>query len=598
MRWRSNFPVLLLTAASVVALWPALAQRSPESILPPGFGNPEPANTASPKQNEQPGRTDPSGPPIASTPPSAGGLSSEIIAGLEEDISNNQDVAVSAPVDLPPQARRSLERVGLLAPEDGGFAVDGFGATDGRFLSTLMRRMNAPVASRWASILLRRALLSPSRVPPGVEGADWVAERAWLLIRMGEADAARSLVARVDSENFTPRLYAVAMQAALAAADPSSLCSVANAAADTSNEPSWPLSQAMCAGLSGESGTASALVDKVRDSDAARGIDVLLAEKVVGAAVNSRRSVGIQWKGVNQLTAWRFGLASATGVIIPSKLFDTVGPQVQAWQARAPLVAVAVRAPYAERAAVLGVLSSSALVDFYSMVWDGADPSERSGSVGELLRTAYTGSGDYARVAAMRSLWNAEGFGDPYARRILTARAAADIGPTKDYPVEDLDGLIASMLSAGLDLQAARWNNAVSTSSVGWALLAVGNARAIEGIDASSVRSMSAGEDNRRAKFLLAALAGLGRLSADDATNLAERFDVPLSRGDSWTRALDRAAASGEAGTVALLVATGMQTGDWKYVPPAHLYHIVVAMRRVGLEPEARMMAAEAIARS
>jgi hypothetical protein len=49
---------------------------------------------------------------------------------------------------------------------------------------------------------------------------------------------------------------------------------------------------------------------------------------------------------------------------------------------------------------------------------------------------------------------------------------------------------------------------------------------------------------------------------------------------------------------VALLAAVGMQVTDWNRMPPAYLYHIVSALHRVGLDPEARMIAAEAIARS
>jgi hypothetical protein len=73
---------------------------------------------------------------------------------------------------------------------------------------------------------------------------------------------------------------------------------------------------------------------------------------------------------------------------------------------------------------------------------------------------------------------------------------------------------------------------------------------------------------------------------------------VPIGRQNSWTRALDRAVLERQQGTVAVLCAVGMQTNGWAYVPPAHLYRIVNALRRVGLEPEARMIAAEALARS
>ena len=47
-----------------------------------------------------------------------------------------------------------------------------------------------------------------------------------------------------------------------------------------------------------------------------------------------------------------------------------------------------------------------------------------------------------------------------------------------------------------------------------------------------------------------------------------------------------------------LLAAAGMQAPDWNRVPPVHLYRIVRALRAVGEEYAARMIAAEAMART
>ena len=43
---------------------------------------------------------------------------------------------------------------------------------------------------------------------------------------MGEADAARMLVAGVDTDRFTPKMTQVAVQSALANADPPALCPI------------------------------------------------------------------------------------------------------------------------------------------------------------------------------------------------------------------------------------------------------------------------------------------------------------------------------------------------------------------------------------
>jgi hypothetical protein len=40
-----------------------------------------------------------------------------------------------------------------------------------------------------------------------------------------------------------------------------------------------------------------------------------------------------------------------------------------------------------------------------------------------------------------------------------------------------------------------------------------------------------------------------------------------------------------------------MQAQSWDKMTAVHLYHIVSALRRVGLDGEARMIAAEAVAR-
>src|SRR5258708_19782672 len=80
-----------------------------------------------------------------------------------------------------------------------------------------------------------------------------------------------------------------------------------------------------------------------RQADAARrrgrigGIDLTLAEKVVGAGADTGRAVNIEWDPVDRLTAWRFGLATATGTKVPDRLTNAASPQLRAFHARAPL---------------------------------------------------------------------------------------------------------------------------------------------------------------------------------------------------------------------------------------------------------------------
>ena len=601
-RWRLALVAMLAGVAAV----PLLGQDKPESILPPGFGDPveERQPATRPSDARKPADLIPDTAlrlPVA-TPGAAGSPtdSSATDEGDATDESAETAEVVAELQDLPDFARRPIERVGVLGEGDGNMGAVAFGTSRGPYLASLMDAIAAPVASRWASIALRRALLSRVDTPGGIAAPDWVAARTTLLLRMGEAESARMLVQAVDADRYTQRLRAAALDTALATADPAAICPFADAGAAESKDARWGLARGMCAALAGESAQAGALIDAVRDRGSAKSIDVLLAEKIVGAGGNTRRAVNIQWEGVDELNPWRFGLASATALDLPAPLLAAAPPAVRAWRARAPLLSWQKRAPDAELAAALGVYSANALVDHYSAWSDETDSAESAGQPFTLLRLAFTGADSAARVSAMSQLWS--GAGDNaltrYARMIVTARAAALLRPSSAIASDDRDQLIAAMLTAGYDLQANRWQAELDRGGLGWGLLALAAPRPGFALDSGEISGFDAGSSGQRAKFLFAGLAGLGRVDAAAVAGLADSMKVAIGRSDRWTRALGRAAARGERATVALLAAVGLQARDWNEVPPEHLYHIVAAMRIVGLEGEARMIAAEAVTRS
>lgn len=594
---RVNAKWTLGTLALALAV-PVVAQDAPESLLPPGFGEAPEAPAPNAPQPARPVTPGASAPMVQPLPPSAA-LPADNAAAAE--LSEEELAAQKAKYDLPQGAHRSLDRIGPLTPERLGFAPDAYGARSGQYLATLMKETRAPITSRWASILLRRALLSATDTPRDIDGADWVAERAWLLLRMGEADSARLLVQSVDADRFTPRLYAVAMQTYLATADPAGLCPLSAGALRTSQEPGWEMTRAICPALSGDQGSSSGALNQAQRRGTARGIDYRLAEKVVGTGFNARRSVKIEWDAVDRLTAWRFGLATALNVEIPEPLYATVGPHVRAWEATAPALSAVRRLPGSEMAARLGVFSSQALVGFYSQLGADGDASAEVADRVEALRTAHTGSSASDRLQAMRTLWRDNARPD-YVGLIATARAAAAL-PIEQWDARDVANLVAAMLTAGYDRSAARWSQ-VARQAEGdgagdlWALLAVGAPSIVVDISEGRVSSFVQDAGSAKGQMLIAALAGLARLNPQDSASLAQDNGLNLGANSRWARAIAQAAARGERATVALLAAVGMQSSDWDRLPPAHLYHIVAALHRVGLDPEARMIAAEAITRA
>lgn len=612
-RLRGNARWALGSFALALAL-PVVAQQAPESLLPPGFGDaPEtpvpapqparPANQPSPGQNSNPNFSNVPVLPILNpaTPPDLTAIAEAANAVAAAQLTPEELAAQKAKYDLPEDARRSLDRIGPLTPQTRGMEPDAFGNQSGKFLATLMKETHAPIVSRWASILLRRALLSATDTPRGIDGADWAAERAWMLLRMGEADSARLMVQSVDPDRYSPRLYAIAMQTYLASADPAGLCPLSDGALRFSKEPGWDMTRAICPALSGDQGTASGALNQAQRKGVVRGVDYRLAEKVVGTGFNARRSVKIDWDGVDHLTAWRYGLATALNVEIPDALWGTVGPHVRAWEARAPALSAVRRRPGVEIAARLGVFSSEALVNFYSqMRSDGDVPADMNDRV-EALRTAYAGQTVGERISAMRTLWRDPARPD-YIGLIATARAAAAL-PVAQADARDAADLVAAMLTAGYDRNAARWARAIGQLSGDgaqdfWALLAVGTPSPVVDVDSSRVSGFVSDVGADKGRMLIAALAGLSRLPASEAASLAQDNGFTLAANSRWARVIGEAAQRGEKATVALLAAVGMQGNDWRRLPPAHLYHVVAALHRVGLDPEARMIAAEAISRT
>jgi hypothetical protein len=594
--------LLLAGGAALAFAIPAMGQRDsqrgggPESLLPPGFGEPPPPAPKAPAPKapapDGPAATPaPASPPPSPAPPRPG-APLEVEDAAAEDLEGLAERALPPPIEIPEGSRRPTNPVGPLRPGNWGLGLDAFGSANGRFLGGLMGRLNAPLPSRWTSILLRRALLSEASAPPQVNEVDWIAERAWLLLRMGEADSARLLVQAVDVDRFTPRMFSVAVQTALATADPAALCPLVGPGRKVSDQPVWPLADAMCASLEGDAARASQLIEQARRRSGG-GIDTLLAEKVIGAGTNTRRAVTIEWQGVSELNSWRFGLASATGLEIPGELMDRAGAAVWAWQARAPMIPLEQRIGAAQRAATLGVFSNASLVEMHSLLLDRTDPSETEASIGGRLRKAYVGDSIDARIDAMRALWS-EG-DDRYGRFILTAAAAAGIPVSADRG-NRTDDLVGSMMSAGYDRFAARWGGVADgldgdDGQRAWSILAVGAPRPVVDLSAGRVEAFADSAGRHRGRMLVAALAGLGRL--DDPLP----YGVSPAPRSRWANIIGAAARAHQPGTVALLAGIGMQTSSWRGVPPEHLYHIVRSLREVGLDYEARMIAAEAMTR-
>lgn len=609
----------LLAGAGALALTTAFASAnaSPESLLPPGFDDPAPAPSPRPAPRPTPTSTQtvPSGPSGGSVPviqPIPGGSGSNATAGpvtlppglpsLEElekldPAELDELLGLKPKFDMPPGARRSMEQVGLLDANEGGMPVGSVGKQPVSLVRASLNGLKTPMVSRWGHILVRRALVSRLEAPAGMAPEEFAGLRAKALNAMGEFEAARGIAQDVDVGNWNKTLADAGVDAFIATADITGACPAVRFRGTLRQDEQWQMLGSICNAFAGESAIARSALIRMRNQNKAPAIDVLLAQRYAGAAGRGRSAVNLEWKGVEELNPWRFGLALALGAEIPDELTDNLGTYYQRVAARNPALPVEERLGPAERAAREGIFSSRALIDLYSQIYAESGNEGAWGTLAAQLRNAYVAAEPGERLAAIKAVWGDES--PDYARLVLTAYAAARLPASQDL-ADDAGPLIASMLSAGLDKDALEWGEIVPEGSQAWAQLVLAQPNRATPVGSGAVDAFidddtSAGQ--RKSAFFVAGLAGLGRLERGAVSDYSKSLGLELGRETRWSRMVSRAGQLRNQPLVSFLAGVGMQGEGWDKMTPRHLFYIVRALNNAGLAAEARMIAAEAVAR-
>ena len=614
----------LAAASSLVALAAggyATAQEAPRSILPPGFGTPapSPSPTATPAPTPAPNApsaprptSDPSGAvvqPIGpdtsepSAPPPPPSIPQDVLAGLPsveelESLSTDEldeRLGLKPRIDIPEAVRRSTDRIGFLSAADGGLSSQSLANQDPALVRAVMNALDGPVVSRWGHILLRRALVSRLAAPGGMDPVTFAAYRVRALNSMGEYAAGRALAQSVDTAEWNQSFSNVALQSYLGVADILGACPATNVAGASGESVEWQMLAAICNAYEGETTRAQSDLNRMRRGDNVQPIDVLLAQRYAGAAGQGRRAFNIEWDDVDSVTPWRYALANALGEPIPDNLAESAPASYRASQAFMPNLSPDTRIGAASEAALRGVLSSSAMVDLYSEAFTMDEPDPAFSGPARQLRTAYVDPEPSARLAAIEAFW--DGSSPAYDRLVTTAYAAGRMTPQEAFA--DRSGmLIASMLAAGLDRNALRWKGVVKEGSLGSALLSIADPAATS-VSRSTIDSFIDDDgEGRASQFYLAGLAGLGRVDEGTLGDFSSRLNVDLTPRTRWSKVIEAAGRADNQAMVVLLAGLGMRGENWEAMTPRHLYSIVSALNAVGLSAEARMIAAEAVARA
>ena len=617
--WLAGGAALALSSAMV------LAQDAPVDLLPPGFDEPAPAATPTPTPRATqapaaPGpaaaRRDPgeagasqSGEvvqPLPTQPAPVGGTDLDLadLPTLEELEAMSTDeldelLGLKPKFDIPPAARRSMEQVGILGQREGGLPAASLARQPAALVRAVLAGTTRPMVSRWGHILLRRALASRLATPEGMDPVEFATLRIRTLNALGEHVVARAVVQDIDTANYSPALTDAAVEAYIGSADIIGACPAVRLVDTQRDDAEWQMLAGICNAYASEATRAQNDLRRLLSRTEDDRIDVLLAQRVAGSAGRGRRAVTIEWDGIAALTPWRFALANALGEPVPDELLGDAEPDLLRTAALTPALTPLQRARAADIAAASGILSSAAMVDLYSQIFAEEGAEGDAAVTASRLREAYVGTDPLQRLAAIRDIWGGGGEFS-YGRVVLTAYAAARL-PVDDALADDVDGLVAAMLAAGLDRDAMRWAGVVDDGSVGWAMLALADPNGSAMVSDGELDGFVDDDDSPRqhkSRMLLAGLAGLGRVADAEIAEYGERLGIDLAAQTRWTRMIERAAEVDNPALVAMLAGLGMQGSGWDRMTARHLFHIVSALRRVGLEAEARMIAAEAVARA
>ena len=617
--WLAGGAALALSSAMV------LAQDAPVDLLPPGFDEPAPAATPTPtpRATQAPAAPGPAAAPrdpgeagasqsgevvqpLPTQPAPVGGTDLDLadLPTLEELEAMSTDeldelLGLKPKFDIPPAARRSMEQVGILGQREGGLPAASLARQPAALVRAVLAGTTRPMVSRWGHILLRRALASRLATPEEMDPVEFATLRVRALNALGEHVVARAVVQDIDTANYSPALTDAAVEAYIGSADIIGACPAVRLVDTQRDDAEWQMLAGICNAYAGEATRAQNDLRRLLSRTEDDRIDVLLAQRVAGSAGRGRRAVTIEWDGIAALTPWRFALANALGEPVPDELLGDAEPDLLRTAALTPALTPLQRARAADIAAASGILSSAAMVDLYSQIFAEEGAEGDAAVTASRLREAYVGTDPLQRLAAIRDIWGGGGEFS-YGRVVLTAYAAARL-PVDDALADDVDGLVAAMLAAGLDRDAMRWAGVVDDGSVGWAMLALADPDGSAMVSDGELDGFVDDDDSPRqhkSRMLLAGLAGLGRVADAEIAEYGERLGIDLAAQTRWTQMIERAAEVDNPALVAMLAGLGMQGSGWDRMTARHLFHIVSALRRVGLEAEARMIAAEAVARA
>lgn len=529
-----------------------------------------------------------------------------------------------------------VDFAGTLGEDAGGFGAAMWRGASRETLLRLLPALPARAVSPAGRDLLRRLLLSSAEAPepptPAVPRGAVLVARIERLVAMGEGRGVDDLLQANASLRSAP-LARIRADRALLRNDASAACDQEQEVGAQQSERYWARLNVFCRAIAGEHERAALGARLLRETGSGD------ADAVFDTLVRALRGdVAEPLASLKEPTPLTLAMLRAARQPLPDDAMaaDRDGAVLIAI-AGSPNATLETRLAAAERAVALGAMAGESLAQIYAAVphtpTDIADAIARARALGgakgrALLHRAIETQADLAeRVALLRAALDTGGDRVGYLASIRANLAALEAIPSTPTFIAAAGDFARAFLHARRFTAARRWLALVARSSGGpaddarlalWPYAVLDDGRERPGADGAAATiadpaDFEAWRAAWRARDLARDPEGADARAAL-LYALLQAFDYPVA-GASWgdllkppftapagaapglalARAMEAAARDGRVGETVLFSLVSLGAGGVAQAAPPAVPRAVEALRRVGLEDEARQLAIEAL---
>ncbi|UCH75725.1 MAG: hypothetical protein JSU82_07825 [Rhodospirillales bacterium] len=588
----------------------AIPGSSAVALASPGLRSPPPTELA---QLEWPDAVPPPLPPEAGprpleAPPPAGPLTPDAAGPDADTPETGIEILELRAVDP--------DSGGLLEPSMGGLGINIWEGTSRAMLLRLLPQLPNRYDSPTLHDLARRLLLSTAIIPPRsqAEPAGGVmAARIKKLEAMGLSGGVAGMLDLVPEGGLDAELMRVLADSRLLSRDDEGACAAAAAADGPPAGTYWEQLLVFCQARAGDGAAANFGLNLLSESEK---LDDPAFFSMTGALLTGGEA---SIESLPQPTPLHLALARATGTPLPADVLDD--PPLPVLRALVDETAApeAVRLEAAEMAVQAGILGAARLADLYNAIEVADDEIARALTLAEedhsprhrglVLQAAMSHELPVGKAAAMQKAWQLaaeDGF--------LRLSVAVYLPMLEDLPPGALTWFAADAVRAfyafGRFDKAAPWLAAagripdepeyMERAALLWPLVALveGSARA-PGHDAwlAALRARDGADAALHAGLAYSLFEAMGeRVREEDWLALLDGVSraPALAADPAYLRQFRGAATAGRKGETALLALLILGRGGVADTGPGLMSEIIIGLRMVGLEEEARRLALEA----